>query len=86
MTWSTWDGNVGSSNIFCIFPRNTKLPNFVNIFKEKYSSNFYKQGVIWKVTQFRKLKKDFHLFSKKISQFFFDFDKKRLILHSFSKL
>ena len=37
------------SKIFCIFSRNTKLPNFVNIFREKYSSDFYKQGVIWKV-------------------------------------
>ena len=26
------------SNIFCIFSRNTKLPKFVNIFREKYSS------------------------------------------------
>ena len=50
------------SNIFCIFSRNTKLPNFVNIFREKYSSNFYKQGVIWKVIQFRKFSRQLILF------------------------
>ena len=48
-------GMLVLSNIFCIFSRNTKLSNFVNIFREKYISNFYKQGVIWKVIQFRKL-------------------------------
>ena len=43
------------SDIFCTFSRNTKLPNFGNIFREKYSSYFYKQGVIWKVIQFKKI-------------------------------
>ena len=41
-------------NNFCIFSRNTRLPNFVNIFIEKYSSYFYKQDVIWKVIQLKK--------------------------------
>ena len=32
--------------IFSVFfSRNTKLLNFVNIFREKYCSNFYKQGM-----------------------------------------
>ena len=42
-------GMLVFSDIFCTFSRNTKLPNFGNIFREKYSSHFYKQGVIWKV-------------------------------------
>ena len=51
-------GMLVLSDIFCTFSRNTKLPNFGNIFREKYRSYFYKQGVIWKVIQFRKC---FHL-------------------------
>ena len=47
-------GMLVLSDIFCTFSRNTKLPNFGNIFREKYSSYFYKQGVILKVIQFRK--------------------------------
>ena len=39
-------GMLVLSDIFCTFSRNTKLPNFGNIFREKYSSYFYKQGVI----------------------------------------
>ena len=45
-------GMLVLSDIFYTFSRNTKLPNFGNIFREKYSSYFYKQGVIWKVIQF----------------------------------
>ena len=41
-------GMLVLSDIFCTFSRNTKLPNFGNIFRENYSSYFYKQGVIWK--------------------------------------
>ena len=37
-------GMLVLSDIFRIFSRNTKLPNFGNIFREKYSSYFYKQG------------------------------------------
>ena len=40
-------GMLVLSDIFCTFSRNTKLPNFGNIFREKYSSYFYKQGVIY---------------------------------------
>ena len=55
-------GMLVLSDIFCTFSRNTKLPNFGNIFREKYSSYFYKQGVIWKVIQFRKFSRQlFHL-------------------------
>ena len=39
-------GMLVLSDIFCTFSRNTKLPNFGNISREKYSSNVYKQGVI----------------------------------------
>ena len=39
-------GMLVLSDIFCTFSRNTKLSNFGNIFREKYSSYFYKQGVI----------------------------------------
>ena len=37
-------GMLVLSDIFCTFSRNTKLPNFGNILREKYSSFFYKQG------------------------------------------
>ena len=47
-------GMLVLSDIFYTFSRNTKLPNFGNIFREQYSSYFYKQGVIWKVIQLRK--------------------------------
>ena len=39
-------GMLVLSDIFCTFSRNTKLLNFGNIFRGKYSSYFYKQGVI----------------------------------------
>ena len=55
-------GMLVLSDIFCTFSRNTKLPNFRNIFREKYSSYFYKQGVIWKVIQLKNsLASFFHL-------------------------
>ena len=62
-------GMLVLSDIFCTFSRNTKLPNFGNIFREKYSSYFYKQGVIWKVIQFRKFSRSF--FHLSVSSLFF---------------
>ena len=44
--WIHGMGMLVLSDIFCTFSRNTKLLNFGNIFREKYSSYFYKQGVI----------------------------------------
>ena len=55
-------GMLVLSDIFCTFSRNTKLTNFGNIFREKYSSYFYKQGVIWKVIQFRKFSRQLFSF------------------------
>ena len=44
------------------------LKYFGNIFIEKYSYYFYKQGVIWKVIQFRKFSRQ--LFSFNVSSLF----------------
>ena len=61
-------GMLVLSDIFCTFSRNTELPNFGNIFREKYSSYFYKQGVIWKVIQFREF--SYQLFHLRVSSLF----------------
>ena len=48
-------GMVVLSDNFCTFSWNTLLSNFGNFFREKYNSYFYKQGVIWKLIQFKKI-------------------------------
>ena len=63
-------GMLVLSDIFCTFSRNTKLPNFGNIFREKYSSYFYKQGVIWKVIQFKKYSHRLFFFHLSVSSLF----------------